>query len=60
VPAAACIAAHASRVTPPGRGALAMCLLYDVCGQARALRLCRSSAAAGSAYGLFALGYAHQ
>ena len=37
-----------------------MCLFCDVCGHSRALRLARRSAAAGCAYGQFALGYAHQ
>ena len=37
-----------------------MCMLYDVCSHTRALRLSRRSAAAGSAYGQFALGWAHQ
>ena len=38
-----------------------MCMLYDMgCSHTRALRLCRSSVRAGSAYGQFALGYAHQ
>ena len=37
-----------------------MCLFCDICGQTRALRLARRSAAAGSAYGQFAVGDAHQ
>ena len=37
-----------------------MCLFCDVCDHSRALRLARRSAAAGSVYGQFALGYAHQ
>jgi TPR repeat protein len=37
-----------------------MCLFYDVCSHVRALRLARRSAAAGCAYGQFALGHAHQ
>ena len=37
-----------------------MCLLFDIRDHSRALRLARSSAAGGSAYGQYAMGWAHQ